>query len=113
MPNPPKKTAFVLNKTPGAESTQHRPFTVLSSSSPHDLGSQRALLTWAVLHTGGPKAVLPIGVWNQQVEVGVVAHEAGAGVLTHPVVLEVPAGLRHKQQSSKQSPPSNDNTTFL
>lgn len=51
-------------------------------------------------------------------KVGVVAHEARAGVLTHPLVLEVPTGLQHKQQSSQftgtiTEPHTNDNTAFL
>lgn len=59
-----------------------------------------AVLTWAALDTSGPEVVLPMRVGYELVQIGVVAHKAGAGVLTHPVVLEVPAGLQHKQQSS-------------
>lgn len=51
-------------------------------------------------------------------KVGVVAHEARTGVLTHPLVPEVPTGLQHKQQSSQftgtiTEPHTNDNTAFL
>lgn len=51
-------------------------------------------------------------------KVGIVAHEARAGVLTHPLILEVPTGLQHKQQSSQftgtiTEPHTNDNTAFL
>lgn len=53
-------------------------------------------LTRAALDTRGPKAVLSVRVGYELVKVGVVAHEARAGVLTHPVVLEVPTGLQHK-----------------
>lgn len=60
-----------------------------------------AVLTRAALDTGGPEVVLPVRVGYELVQVGIVAHEAGAGVLTHPVVLEVPAGLQDKQQSSR------------
>lgn len=75
-------------------------------------------LTRAALDTRGPKAVLSVWVGYELVKVGVVAHEARAGVLTHPVVLEVPTGLQHKQQSSQftgtiTEPHTNDNTAFL
>lgn len=51
-------------------------------------------------------------------KVRIVAHEARAGVLTHPLILEVPTGLQHKQQSSQftgtiTEPHTNDNTAFL
>lgn len=51
-------------------------------------------------------------------KVGIIAHEARAGVLTHPLILEVPTGLQHKQQSSQftgtiTEPHTNDNTAFL
>lgn len=51
-------------------------------------------------------------------KVGIIAHEARAGVLTHPLILEVPTGLQHKQQSSQftgtiTEPRTNDNTAFL
>ena len=67
------------------------------------------ILTWAAFHTGGPEAVLSMWVRNQLVQVGIVAHEAWTGVLTHPTILNVSTGLQHKQQSSsalgpKQSP---------
>lgn len=58
------------------------------------------VLTWAGLNTGGPEAVLSKWVRYQLVKVGVIAHKAWAGVFTHPVVLEVPTGLQHKQKSS-------------
>lgn len=57
-------------------------------------------LTWAALDTGSPEVVLSIRVGYELVQVGVIAHKARAGVLTHPIVLEVPTGLQHKQQSS-------------
>lgn len=50
------------------------------------------IVMWAALDTGGPKVVLSMWVGYQLVQVGVVAHEARAGVLTHPVILEVPTG---------------------
>lgn len=64
-----------------------------------------AVLTWAALDTRGPEVVLSMWVEYQLVQVGVVAHEAWTGVLTHPVVLEVPTGLQHKQQSSSAPGP--------
>lgn len=57
-------------------------------------------LTWAALDTGGPKVVLSKWVGYQLVQVGVVAQEARTGVFTHVVILEVPTGLQHRQQSS-------------
>ena len=56
-------------------------------------------LTWAALDTGGPEVVLPVRVLDQHVLVGVVELEAGAGVLTRAVILEVTARLTHKNNS--------------
>lgn len=75
-------------------------------------------LTWATPDACGTKVVLSVRVGHQLVKVGIVAHEARAGVLTHPLVLEVPTGLQHKQQSSQftgtiTEPRTNDNTAFL
>lgn len=73
------------------------------------------ILTWAALDTRGPEVVFSVWVRYQLVEVGVVTQEARAGVLTHPVILEIPTGLQHKQPSSSTLGPkhSNDNTAFL
>ena len=50
-------------------------------------------LTGAILDTGGPKVVLPVGVGHQFLEVGLVGQEARTRVLAGPVVLEVQASL--------------------
>lgn len=64
-----------------------------------------SILTWAAPDAGGPEVVLSQWVGYQLVQVGVVAHEARAGVLAHSVVLEVPTGLQHKQQSPSSEGP--------
>lgn len=50
------------------------------------------IITWAAFDTGGPEAVLSMRIRNQLVQVGVVTMKAWAGVLTHPIILEVPTG---------------------
>jgi len=54
-----------------------------------------------------------MGVWYQLVQVWVVTHEAWAGVLTNPVILEVPTGLQHKQQSSSTQGPKQSPTLMI
>lgn len=68
------------------------------------------LLTWAALDTRGSKVVLSMWVRYQLVQVGVVAHEARAGILTHPIVLEVPTSLQHKQRSFSTLGPKKGQT---
>lgn len=65
----------------------------VTTACPHTRSMIRHnIVMWAALDTGGPKVVLSMWVGYQLMQVGVIAHEARAGVLTHPVILEVPTG---------------------
>lgn len=79
-------------------SVSERTGTILAKNA-KELRIILAVLTRAALDTGGPEVVLPVWVGYQLVQVGVVTHEARAGVLTHPIILEVPTGLQHKHNS--------------
>lgn len=83
--------AHVTRQTVTFESMLHTQNTSVS------VAVAGAVLTWAAFNTGGSKVVLPMWVRDQLVQVRVVAHEARARVLTHPVVLKVPTGLPHKE----------------
>lgn len=58
----------------------------LKLSQLSELTTGQWFLTWAFLHAGGSKAVLPIGVGHLLVQVADIDEEGRAGILTCSII---------------------------